>query len=97
MSRKPQCAPTEAWEAPIFALLDAKESNHSPKDGADRSAAADVDFPVAAPIHPADEGDTTTLSPTLEAAARNLDEVGLAPSEEEPCVAVADKIPWGGG
>ena len=24
---------------------------------------------VAAPIHPADEGDTTTLSPTLEAAA----------------------------
>src|SRR5208282_867641 len=28
---------------------------------------------VAAPIHPADEGDTTTLSPTLEAAARSLD------------------------
>jgi transposase len=46
---------------------------------------------VAAPIHPADEGDTTTLSPTLEAAARNLDTVGLAPSEEEPCVLVADK------
>ena len=46
---------------------------------------------MAAPIHPADEGDTTTLSPTLDAAARNLDAVGLAPSEEEPCVAVADK------
>jgi hypothetical protein len=46
---------------------------------------------VAAPIHPADEGDTTTLSPTLEAAARNLDAVGLAPSEEKPCVMVADK------
>jgi Transposase DDE domain len=27
----------------------------------------------------------------LEAAARNLDAVGLAPSEEEPCVAAADK------
>ncbi len=46
---------------------------------------------VAAPIHPADEGDTTTLSPTLEVAARNLGEVGLAPSEDEPCVLVADK------
>ncbi len=30
----------------------------------------DTGVVVAAPIHPADEGDTTTLSPTLEAAAR---------------------------
>jgi transposase len=51
----------------------------------------DTGVVVAAPIHLANEGDTTTLSPTLEAAARNLDAVGLAPSEEEPCVAVADK------
>ena len=51
----------------------------------------DTGVVVAAPIHPADEGDTTTLSPTLEAAARNLEAVGLAPSEEEPCVVVADK------
>ena len=40
----------------------------------------DTGVVVAAPIHPADEGDTTTLSPTLGAAARNLDAVGLAPS-----------------
>ena len=46
---------------------------------------------VAAPIHSADEGDTTTLCPTLEVAACNLAEVGLAPSEDEPCVLVADK------
>jgi transposase len=46
---------------------------------------------VAAPIHPADEGDTTTLAPTLAAAARNLGEVGLAPIAAEPCVVVADK------
>src|SRR6202453_2087586 len=46
---------------------------------------------VAAPIHPADEGDATTLLPTLDTAARNLDEVGLAPSEDAPCVVVADK------
>jgi hypothetical protein len=51
----------------------------------------DTGVVVAAPIHPADEGDTTTLSPTLEVAARNLGAVGLAPSEDEPCVLVADK------
>lgn len=46
---------------------------------------------VAALIHPADEGDTTTLPGTLEAAARNLEEVGLAPTPEEPCDVVGDK------
>ena len=51
----------------------------------------DTGVVVAAPIHPADEGDATTLSPTLEAAARNLDEVGLAPTKDEPCVVAADK------
>ena len=55
--------------------------------------AADLDtgVVVAAPIHPVDEGDTTTLAPTLEAAARNLGEVGLAPTKDEPCVVVGDK------
>jgi len=57
----------------------------------------DTGVVVAAPIHPADAGDTTTLSPTLEVAARNLGEVGLAPSADEPCALVADKILWGGG
>ena len=46
---------------------------------------------MAAPIHPANEGDTTTLSPTLEAAARNLDAIGLTPTQDEPCVLAADK------
>ena len=55
--------------------------------------AVDLDTGVvgAAPIHPADQGDTTTLSPKLEAAACNLAEVGPAPSQDEPCVVVADK------
>src|SRR5271157_1048213 len=44
MSSKPQCAPAEAWEAPIVVLPLAEESKHPPKDGPDRSAAADVDF-----------------------------------------------------
>jgi transposase len=51
----------------------------------------DTGVVVAAPIHPANEGDSATLSPTLEVAERNLGEIGLAPSEEEPCVAAADK------
>ena len=41
----------------------------------------DTGVVVAAPIHPADEGDTTTLLPTLDAAARNLHAVGLAPRD----------------
>jgi len=51
----------------------------------------DTGVVVAAPIHAADQGDTTTLSPTREAAARNLEAIGSAPSEEQPCVLVADK------
>lgn len=51
----------------------------------------DTGVVVAAPIHPADEGDTTTLSATLEVAERNLSAVGVAPSGDEPCVLVADK------
>lgn len=46
---------------------------------------------VAAPIHAADEGDTTTLDSTLDTAARNLADVGLAPTPEAPCELVADK------
>ena len=45
----------------------------------------DTGVVVAAPIHPADEGDTTTLSATLEVAERNLGAVGLAPTKDEPC------------
>jgi len=46
---------------------------------------------VAAEIHPADDGDTTTLSGTLQAAAANLAEVGMAPTEAGPAELVADK------
>src|SRR3546814_15828050 len=46
---------------------------------------------VAAPIHPADKGDTTTLDATLETAARNLADIGLAPTYGDPCDLVTDK------
>ncbi len=51
----------------------------------------DTGVVVAAPIHPADEGDTTTLSPTLEVAERNLDAVGFAPTKNDPCALATDK------
>src|SRR5512140_3785815 len=46
---------------------------------------------VAAEIHPADEGDTTTLSGTLQAAAAKLAKVDRAPSTSETAELVADK------
>src|SRR5919205_1011562 len=45
---------------------------------------------VAAEIHAADAGDTTTLSGTLAAAAANLDAVGRAPTPADPAECVAD-------
>ena len=39
---------------------------------------------VAAELHPADEGDTTTLEKTLAAAKENLEAVDAAPTAEDP-------------
>ena len=68
------------------------------KDGRTRLAykpehAVDLDTGavVAAGIHPADQGDTTTLAGTLEAAARGLEAAGARPSAERPAELVADK------
>ena len=46
---------------------------------------------VAAEIHPADQGDTTTLPGTLEAAAANLAAIDAAPTAEDPAELIADK------
>src|SRR3954454_18291824 len=46
---------------------------------------------VAAEMHPADQGDTTTLNGTLDAAQRNLTNVGAPPSSDDPAECVADK------
>jgi transposase len=46
---------------------------------------------VAATLHPADEGDTTTIAGTLAAAETNLAEVSAAPTKQEPSELVADK------
>jgi len=82
------------WTSPTDA--DAKIARM--KDGTTHLAykpehAVDLDTGVivAAPIHPADEGDTTTLSGTLEAAAVSLAGIGLAPTPQAPCAVVGDK------
>jgi transposase len=46
---------------------------------------------VVADIHCADEGDTTTITSTLDAARRNLTSVGAPPSPDDPAECVADK------
>ena len=46
---------------------------------------------VAAEVHAADEGDTTTITSTLDAAQRNLTSVGAPPSSDDPAECVADK------
>jgi transposase len=46
---------------------------------------------VAAEIHPADQGDTTTLPATLETATANLAVVDAAPTPANPTELVADK------
>ena len=51
----------------------------------------DTGASVAAEIHPADQGDTTTLPDTLPAAEANLATVAAAPTREEPTELVADK------
>ncbi len=46
---------------------------------------------IAAEVHPADQGDTTTLAATMTAAEANLVAVDKAPSAEEPAELVTDK------
>ena len=68
------------------------------KDGRTRLAykpehAVDLDtgIVVAAELHPADQGDTTTIAGTLAAAEENLAPIDAAPTAEEPSELVADK------
>jgi len=85
--RKGKKLSNEDWTSPTDP--DAKISKM--KDGTTHLAykpehAVDLDTGVivAAPIHPADQGDTTTLEPTLEEAQKNLSAVGLAPTKKIP-------------
>ena len=93
-ARKGKKLSNEDWTSPTDA--DAKIARM--KDGTTRLAykpehAVDLDTGVivAALIHPADEGDTATLKPTLDEAEKNLSAMDLAPTREDPCDLIADK------
>jgi transposase len=93
-ARKGKKLSNEDWTSPTDP--DAKIARM--KDGTTHLAykpehAVDLDTGVivAAPIHAADEGDTTTLKPTLDEAKKNLSAMGLASTPEDPCDLVADK------
>src|ERR687890_1016543 len=93
-ARKGKKLSNTEWESPT----DPEARIARLKDGRTRLAykpehAVDLDTGavVAAEMHPADRGDTATLSGTLENAARHLAAVETAPSAEAPAEMVADK------
>ena len=92
--RKGKRLSNEDWSAPS----DPEAKIAKLKDGRTRLAykpehAVDLDTGamVAAEIHPADQGDTTTLPGTLAMAEANLAAADAAPTPEAPAELVADK------
>jgi len=51
----------------------------------------DTGIIVAAALHPADQGDTTTIEGTLTAAEKNLAQLSAAPTTDQPSQLCADK------
>jgi hypothetical protein len=93
-ARKGKKLSNEEWtsktdpEAKIAKLKDGRTHlAYKPEHAVD----LDTGIIVAAALHPADKGDTTTLEGTLTAAQENLALVGAAPTKEEPSELVADK------
>jgi hypothetical protein len=92
--RKGKRLSNQDWTSPV----DPEAKIAKLKDGRTRLAykpehAVDLDTGaiVAAEIHPANQGDTTTLPETLKAAESNLAAVDAGPTVEEPAELVADK------
>ena len=82
------------WESPI----DPDARIAKMKDGRTHLAykpehAMDLDTGavVAAEVHPADQGDTTTMPGTLASAAEHLEAVDTVPTPEAPAELIADK------
>jgi transposase len=74
-------------EAKIAKLKDGRTHPYKPEHAVD----LDTGVIVAALLHSADEGDTTTIAGTLAAAETNLAQVSAAPTKDKPSELVADK------
>ncbi len=93
-NRKGKKLSNKDWESPT----DPDSRIAKMKDGRTRLAykpehAVDLDTGaiVAAKVHKADVGDTTTIGTTLEAAKVKLESLAKTPNLEDPCEVVADK------
>jgi DDE family transposase len=93
-NRKGKKLSNEEWisrtdpEAKIAKLKDGRTHlAYKPEHAVD----LDTGVVVAAVLHPADQGDTTTIEGTLTAAETNLARVSAAPTKQEPSELVADK------
>src|ERR1700710_1789872 len=93
-SRKGKKLSNADWESPtdpdarIARLKDGrKKLAYKPETAVD----LDTGAVVAAELHPADQGDTTTLPETLASAATHLVAADAAPTPQDPAELVADK------
>ena len=93
-SRKAKTLSNAEWESPtdpdarIAKLKDGRTHlAHKPEHAVD----LDTGAVVAAEMHAADQGDTTTLPDTLASAAAHLAAVEAAPTPDAPAELVADK------
>ena len=87
LSNRDWTSPTDP-EARIAKMKDGRTRlGYKPEHAVDLATGAIV----AAEIHRADRGDTTTLPGTLEAAQANLAAVDAAPTVHDPAELVADK------
>ncbi len=93
-ARKGKKLSNEEWtskidpEAKITKLKDGRTHlAYKPEHAVD----LDTGVVVAAALHPADQGDTTTIEGTLTAAETNLAQVSVAPTTDQPGELIADK------
>ena len=93
-TRKGKTLSNEEWtsttdpEARITKLKDGRTHlAYKPEHAVD----LDTGVIVAATLHPADQGDTTTIAGTLIAAETHLEQISAAPTTEKPSELVADK------
>jgi transposase len=93
-NRKGKKLSNEEWisrtdpEAKIAKLKDGRTHlAYKPEHAVD----LDTGVIVAAALHPANEGDTTTIAGTLSAAEKNLAQINAAPTTDKPSELVTDK------
>src|ERR1700746_2855331 len=93
-NRKGKKLSNEEWisktdpEAKIAKLKDGRTHlAYKPEHAVD----LDTGIIVAAALHPADQGDTTTIAGTLAAAEQSLAQISAAPTKQAPSELVADK------